>query len=152
MKIGVISDTHIRRIDKSLPKEVYSSFCNVDMILHAGDILLEEVIIELGLLAPIHVVAGNNDSFELYKKYGDRKIIEVERKRIGLIHQGAFTEFIHDKVDCVVFGHSHKPYNEVIDGVLYFNPGSAMDKRRESMYSIGILHVGDTIKGELIYF
>jgi predicted phosphodiesterase len=30
-------------------------------------------------------------------------------------------------VDCVVYGHTHKPANHVKDNILFFNPGSAAD-------------------------
>jgi uncharacterized protein len=54
---------------------------------------------------------------------------------------------------CVVFGHSHIPWNQEIDGQLLFNPGSATDRRRQPTCSIGLLHVDDeqkTVRGEII--
>ncbi|MHB1392368.1 MAG: metallophosphoesterase family protein [Clostridia bacterium] len=160
MKIGVISDTHIRSSAKLLPNIIYEVFDGVDMILHAGDILIDEVIIELETIATVYVVAGNNDGYDMLDKYGTKRIIEVNGKRIGLTHgtsrgrtyMSAYAEFAGDKVDCVVYGHSHKPHNEVIDGVLFFNPGSPIARRFEHRYSLGILHVDKDIKGEIIYF
>jgi len=161
VKIGIISDTHIRSSAKLLPNIIYEAFDGVDMILHAGDILIEEVIIELETIAPVYAVAGNNDGYDLLYKYRTKKIIEVNGKRIGLTHgsssrertyMNAFAEFAEDKVDCVVYGHSHKPHNEVIDGVLFFNPGSPTSKRFEPRYSLGLLHVDEDIKGEIVYF
>lgn len=160
MRIGVISDTHIRSSARLLPNIVFEAFKDVDMILHAGDILIEEVLIELGTIAPVYVVAGNNDSYEMLDKYGTRKIITVKGKRIGLTHgtsggrtyMNAYVEFYGDNVDCVVYGHSHKPHNEVIDGILFFNPGSPTSRRFEPRYSLGILTVDRDITGEIIYF
>jgi putative phosphoesterase len=160
VKIGVISDTHIRSSSKLLPNIIYEVFDGVDMILHAGDILIEEVIIELETIATVYVVAGNNDGYDLLDKYGPKRIIEVNGKRIGLTHgtsrgrtfMNAYFEFSEEKVDCVVYGHSHKPHNEVIDGVLFFNPGSPTAKWFEPRYSLGLLYVDKEIRGEIIYF
>ena len=160
MKIGIISDTHIRSSAKLLPNIIYEVFDGVDMILHAGDILIEEVIIELETIAPVYAVAGNNDGYDMLDKYGTKKIIEANGKRIGLTHgtskgrtyMNAYAEFTGAKLDCVVYGHSHKPHNEVIDGVLFFNPGSPTSRRFEPRYSVGLLYVDEEIKGEIIYF
>ncbi|MFZ5352483.1 MAG: metallophosphoesterase family protein [Bacillota bacterium] len=161
MKIGVISDTHITRAGKTLPEAVHEAFEGVDLILHAGDIMIEEVIIELEAIAPTTVVAGNNDGFELFAKYGKRRIIEVNGFRIGLTHgygrgrsfMNAYYEFIDDKLDCIVYGHSHAPHNEIIDNVLYFNPGSPTNRRFQPQCSVGVLHLTETeVKGEIIYF
>lgn len=160
MKIGVISDTHIRSSAKLLPNIIYKAFDGADMILHAGDILIDEVIIELETIAPVYAVAGNNDGYDMLYKYGSKRIIEANGKRIGLTHGtsgrrtylNAYAEFLENNVDCVVYGHSHKPHNEVIGGVLFFNPGSPISRRFEPRYSLGILYVEKDIKGEIIYF
>lgn len=160
MRIGVISDTHIRSSAKLLPKIIFEVFDGVDIILHAGDILIDEVVIELEAIAPVYAVAGNNDSYEMLDKYGTRKIITANGKRIGLTHgtsrggtcMNAYAEFSKDNVDCVVYGHSHKPHNEIINGILFFNPGSPTSRRFEPRYSLGILHVEKDITGEIIYF
>lgn len=160
IKIGVISDTHIPRRAKALPDFVFDSFKGVDFILHAGDLLLEDVITDLETIAPVYAVAGNNDSFEIYEKYGERRIIEAGGKRIGLTHGygrdktylNAYAEFMEDEVDCIVFGHSHAPYNEVFEGVLLFNPGSPTDRRFQPSFSLGILYINDSIEGEILYF
>ncbi|MDF2840318.1 MAG: phosphoesterase, family [Clostridia bacterium] len=159
MKIGVISDTHMKSPDKLLPNAVFLAFEGVDMILHAGDILIEEVLIQLEAIAPVIAVAGNNDSYELYQKLGFRKIITVGGKRIGMTHgvsrgktyMNAYSEFMEDNVDCIVYGHSHIPHNEVINNILFFNPGSATQRRFQPRHSVGILHIDQNIIGEIIY-
>ncbi|HOR86420.1 MAG TPA: metallophosphoesterase [Bacillota bacterium] len=160
MKIGVISDTHIRSSAKLLPNIIFKAFDGVEMILHAGDILIDEVIIELETIAPVYAVAGNNDDYDMLYKYGTKRIIEVNGKRIGLTHGSsrgrtylnAYDIFSRNNVDCVVYGHSHKPHNEMINGVLFFNPGSPTSKRFEPRYSLGLLYVDKDIRGEILYF
>ena len=48
-----------------------------------------------------------------------------------------------DAVDVIVFGHSHYPTREIIDGVLMFNPGSPTDRRFTPRRSFGIIEVDD---------
>lgn len=164
MKIGVLSDTHIPRRRKALPPQIWENFSQVDLILHAGDIVEEKVLTDLKAIAPVEAVCGNMDIADLFNdfKLPRKKIIMVGNKRIGLVHgdgssgttpQRARKAFLQDEVDCIVFGHSHQPFNELIDGVMLFNPGSCTDPRRELYPSCGILHVSETeIKGEIIYF
>ena len=159
MKIGVISDTHIKSSDKLLPNEVFHAFEGVDLILHAGDILIDEVLQQLEAIATVQVVSGNNDSYEIYKKYGTRKLLTVGGKKIGMTHgmsrgktyMSAYGEFMDDDVDCIVYGHSHIPSNEVIHNILFFNPGSATQRRFHPRHSVGILHIDQKIIGEIIY-
>lgn len=160
IKVGVISDTHIPTRAKALPDFVFETFSGVDYILHAGDLLTENVITDLETLAPVYAVAGNNDSFEIYEKYGSKRIIEIGNKRIGLTHGygrykthlNAYDEFSGDMVDCIVFGHSHAPFNETINGILLFNPGSPTDRRFQPKFSLGMLYIDDRIEGQLLYF
>lgn len=163
MKIGVISDTHIRcGSNKVLPEIIWSAFSDVDLILHAGDINDEEVLVELEALAPVEVVAGNTDSYDIVIKFGEKKILTIEGKKIGLTHGAGYrgstperakAAFMDDNLDCVVFGHSHQPYNKMENGILMFNPGSCMDPRREPQPSYGILYATkEDIKGEIFYF
>ena len=159
MKIGVISDTHIKSPDKLLPNAVFQAFEGVDLILHAGDIRIEEVLLQLEAIAPVQAVSGNNDGYEIYRKHGTRKIITIGGKKIGMTHgvsrgktdMNAYGEFIDDHVDCIVYGHSHIPHNEIINDILFFNPGSATQRRFQPRHSVGILHIDQGIVGEIIY-
>ena len=46
---------------------------------------------------------------------------------------------VSDPADLVVFGHSHLPHNEVIDGVRFFNPASAGPRRFDLPAAVGIV-------------
>ena len=51
----------------------------------------------------------------------------------------------------VISGHSHKPMQEVRDGVLYFNPGSAGPRRFSLPISVGRLEImGGKVGGEIL--
>lgn len=159
MKIGVISDTHIKNPAKMLPDKVFEIFDGVDLILHAGDLLIEEVVMQLEAIAPVIAVAGNNDDYQLVRKYGTRRLLELGGKKLGLTHgmsrgktyMSAYAEFLEDNVDCIVYGHSHIPHNEIINGILFFNPGSPTQRRTQPQHSVGVLYINYKIKGEIFY-
>ena len=155
-RIGVISDTHIPKAALDLPERVYKEFRNVDMVLHAGDLVEARVLEKLEQLAPTHAVHGNMDMYDVKARLPAKDIITVEEFRIGLIHgYGAPFRLVNtvgrefNGVDVIVFGHSHSAYNEKIKGTLYFNPGSPTDKVFAAYNSFGILEVGETITGRI---
>lgn len=158
-KIGVISDTHIPHF-KRLPEAIWQHFAGVEQIIHAGDLSVLSVIAELGTLAPVVAVQGNIEEEEVVLKLPVKREIVVGGCRIGIVHilgdsrshaRVARLEF--PTARCVVFGHSHIPYNQEHDGQLLFNPGSATDRRRQPTCSIGMLYIDDeanSIRGEII--
>ncbi|HHW01118.1 MAG TPA: metallophosphoesterase family protein [Clostridiaceae bacterium] len=161
MKIGVISDTHIPKRAKTLPDTVLKTFEDVEHIIHAGDIMSMDVIYKLEEIAPVTAVAGNTDPDEILEKFGNKKIITFGKFNFGVFH-GHGTKgttigrvakcFENDRMDCIIFGHSHIPYCQFHDGVLLFNPGSPTDKRRNIYYSFGIIVINEDISASIIYF
>jgi uncharacterized protein len=160
MKIGVISDTHIPSVTDRLPERVFAEFRGADMILHAGDIVSQPVLDALGKLSTVIAVCGNMDHLDICESLPAKRIVEAGKFRIGLTHgfgapggliDWVGAQFIDDYVDAIVFGHSHHAMNEVIDGILFFNPGTATDRRFSHELSIGMLEVDDDgIKGRII--
>ena len=158
-RIGVISDTHIPHF-KSLPEAVWTHFNGVEHILHAGDLSMLSVISELETIAPVTAVQGNVEYPEVVAHLPIKRELVLGGCRIGMVHilgdtrtraRMARNEFPHAR--CVVFGHSHIPYNQDHDGQLLFNPGSANDRRRQPTCSLGLLLIDDeaaTIRGEII--
>jgi len=61
MRIGLISDTHIPVAAPRLWPQVYEAFRGVDLIMHAGDLMVPEVIDWLEEVAPVMAVSGNGD-------------------------------------------------------------------------------------------
>ncbi len=153
MIVGVVSDTHLPRFGRELPPALVRGLkrAKVDIIAHCGD-LTERIAIELlESIAPVVAVAGNNDGKKLRAELGERKIIEADKARVGIVHghagkgrstpERAFRAFADDNVDAILFGHSHIPYRSRRDGVLLFNPGSPTDKRLNPAYSYGIVRI-----------
>ena len=88
MLIGLISDTHIPDRARELPKNVISSFENVDLILHAGNMRKEFFKIsidELEKIAPTIAIQGNMDRAAGIM-LPNAKVIEAEGLKIGIAH------------------------------------------------------------------
>jgi putative phosphoesterase len=158
MKILVLSDTHIPKAAQDLPPEIYDAIKGVDMILHAGDFADRDTYDRLASLKEMKAVAGNMDSIGVRSILNPKEVVRVGKFRIGIIHgYGAPNELMKtvqkefEKVDAIVFGHSHKPVNVVKDGVLFFNPGSPTDTIFAEFNSYGIIEVTDKkIEGKII--
>jgi putative phosphoesterase len=149
MKLGIISDTHITAFNE-LPVNIRQALAEVDLIVHAGDFTCMAVLEGLRAIKPVKAVHGNMDSTELKKALPEKEVFEVNGRRIGLVHgSGApfgIAERVRrqfEKVDVIIFGHSHEPCNRYIQGVLLFNPGPARD-------SFGLLTITDVIKGQIL--
>ena len=61
IKIGVISDTHLDDYDDKMRKSVAEHFSDVDMILHAGD-MVDLRVLEIFGGKEIKAVCGNMDN------------------------------------------------------------------------------------------
>ena len=140
MKIGAISDTH-GHFGPKIPK----LFAGVDHILHAGDIGLPLLILELEQIAPVTAVLGNTDVGLDFK---ETEVAEFDGRKFLLHHivdphkpaDAIQRLIIREGPDVVVFGHTHKPHCETIGRTLYFNPGYAGKPRFNLARSVAILH------------
>ncbi len=157
MKIGVISDTHLNTFDDRLEKIVEDHFHDVDLVLHAGDIVDLELL-DVFKGGEVYAVSGNMDHASVREIFPEKRIVEVEGRRIGLIHGWGSPHGLEEKilrefedVECIVYGHTHRAVNEIKDGVLLFNPGSPTDRRFAKHNSVGILDIGKEIVGTIIY-
>jgi len=128
--IGLIADTHIPTQRRALPPGVLRRFEGVDLILHAGDVVVEAVLAELGRLAPVRAVRGNND---WTLRLPETLVVPAEELRIGMVHirPGRIdpAALFGEPVDLVVYGHTHRPADETVDGIRWLNPGSPTSLR-----------------------
>ncbi len=157
MIIGVISDTHLPVRAKKLPDDLIDRLKDVDLILHAGDFQDMNALTQIRDIGKLRAVHGNMDTIELKKELPEADVLKIEGFKIGITHGSGpplgLEERVKSKfpdVDIIVYGHSHKPKNEVIDGTLFFNPGSPTDRVFAPFNSFGILRVEEDIKGEII--
>jgi uncharacterized protein len=161
MKIGIISDTHIPKKAKQIPKAVLQGLKDVDLIIHAGDWQTMAVYHQLSKIAPVEGVYGNIEDEEVETFFPEKRLLTIGNYRIGVVHghgtgkttiERAYRAFENENLDLIIFGHSHIPLLEEYKGVLMFNPGSATDKRRQPRYSYGIIEVESELKVKHVYF
>ena len=156
MKIGVLSDTHLKEPHSEFKKMIEFHFRNVEKILHAGDFVDWSVAEYLSSLKGLIAVCGNMDPPDIRKAFPHKRIIEIGGFRIGLIHGGGSPFGIEsrvkeefDEVAAIVYGHTHTPANHQVKNILFFNPGSPT-RSFIHQATLGILHIGEEIKGEII--
>jgi putative phosphoesterase len=142
-RIGVLSDTH-----GYLDPKIAELFQGVDHILHAGDIGLPWLILELEEIARVTAVTGNTDDGLEYK---ETEVLELEGRKFLLHHVVDVQEpedkikrrIIRENPDVVVFGHTHKRHCEKVGQTLYFNPGYAGKPRFHLPRSVAVLTCDD---------
>ncbi len=155
--IGVISDTHIWDVDRDLI-DIYERYLkDTDAVFHAGDYVGMKVVEFFEKMGEFYGVCGNMDDYSIKDYLPEQRVIEIEGFRIGLIHGWGASVGLERKilerfsdVDAIVYGHTHRPFNNIIDGVLMFNPGTAIGYSRSGRHTIGILEIDKGIKGKII--
>ena len=158
MKIGILSDTHIPSVGKSIPTSLLKAFERVDLIIHAGDLVCLEVLDMLTSLAPVKAVCGNMDPPIAKQELPDKLYLSIEGIKIGVTHGWGAPNGLIKRIrpsfpdyDCIIFGHSHRPICQWIEGILFLNPGSPTDKRFSSTHSFALLNIkGKKLEGEII--
>jgi putative phosphoesterase len=152
--IGVLADSHGHLDDETL-----AAMNGVDLILHAGDIGGENVLVRLRACAPVVAVAGNGDH-AIYHRYPWDQRVEVGDVRLLLCHWYDNFGRIHPKIareleafapHALVFGHTHEALNERRRNTLFFNPGYSGPPKAGRPRSVGRLFVDDAgVRGELL--
>ena len=158
MIVGVISDTHLPVRAKKLPNNLTNQLKDVDLILHAGDFQDTNALMQIRDLGQVKAVHGNMDTLELKKELPKKDVLEIEGFTIGITHGSGPPDGLEQRVkeefsyvDIIIYGHSHRPKNEVIDGILFFNPGSPTDNVFAPFNSFGTIKIEEgTIEGNII--
>lgn len=147
-RVGVVSDTHTPEFAERLPPRLFELLSGVELILHAGDIDGQSTLDQLARIAPVVAVRGDHD--HALASLPRSREVSVEGKRITVVH-GDRTRWIEEpetflwtaslgyyhphrglarglrrrfpESDVIVYGHTHRPHIEEMDGVLLFNPG-----------------------------
>jgi putative phosphoesterase len=154
VKVALVSDTHLPRFGRALPRALIDGFEThaIERILHAGDWTDPLAVGLLEALAPVDGVAGNNDGPALHDRFGTVAILDIEGARIGVTHghlgtgrttpERARRQFDGRRLDAIVFGHSHIPLvDRTASGTWLANPGSPTDKRRQPDYTWALMTI-----------
>ena len=152
----VIADTHGPRRARALPENLLARLGRADLILHAGDLMVGDLLKGLGAYAPVLAVRGNLDppDFDLPETLE----FDFAGAKVAMVHdsgrkQGRRARLRRHFPDArvVVFGHSHIPFLEDEDGLMLLNPGSPTDKRRQPHYTFALLHAQEgRVRAEIV--
>lgn len=147
MRVGVISDTH-----GLVRPEALEALAGAQLIVHAGDVGGPEVLEALAKIAPVRAVRGNNDKGAWASRLPESDFVEVAGRTIYVIHDVKELDLdpAASGIAAVIAGHSHQPRNELVDGVLYFNPGSAGPRRFSLPISVGMIDAGAQLVARII--
>jgi putative phosphoesterase len=148
VKVGLISDTH-----GLMRPQALEALQGCDYLIHGGDIGKPEILETLKAIAPLTVVRGNNDTDDAWASdVPYEAVLRIGEVAIYTTHILAdVPKSLPDDVRVVVTGHSHRPVQQVRDGVLFINPGSAGPRRFKLPITVGMLHIdGADVRSELI--
>ena len=123
------------------------------MLRHAGDVGASEVLDQLGSMAPIVAVRGNNDKGRWAKAIPETEVIEIGKLRILILHDVKDIPFNPSDRDIhvVISGHSHRPLIDRCDRILFLNPGSAGPRRFKLPVTVARLSIdGRDTKAEIV--
>ncbi|MCD7807210.1 MAG: metallophosphoesterase [Lachnospiraceae bacterium] len=128
MRVLICSDSHGRHANlvKAIENEK-----PLDMVIHCGDIEDGEALIREAAECHLEAVTGNNDYFS---ELPSETVFLLGGKKVWLTHGHNYfvslgierlkEEAARKKVDVVLFGHTHRPFLEEQDDILFINPGS----------------------------
>lgn len=141
--VGLVSDTH-----GLLRPEVHQALAGVELILHAGDVGGDDILIELEQIAPVHAVYGNTDP-----PGHPRLVASLEETvggvRVHVSHGHELGAATPDKLlatydaDVIVYGHTHKPLVVNVAGRWVVNPGAAGPRRFDLVPSVARMTIRD---------
>lgn len=153
LRVLIFSDTH-GRLEAALKIIKEEKF---DLILHAGDFFRDSQGLAAVVDVPVYGVIGNCDPpgtgpAKDLLTLGGKKILLVHghQFRVKISYQSIFYRACQEGVDAVVFGHTHVPLNETMEGILLFNPGSASCPQPGHSSTYGILEIdNEAITGHI---
>ena len=152
-RIAVVSDSHgtIENISLFIDR-----LKDVDALYHLGDHAEDALPLSNRLNCGFVAVRGNCDPFsDAPVSY----IVNWHGRRILLLHGHTVSGLLsllyaarQANADVVMFGHSHVPSIETVEGVLMLNPGSLSRPRTAKGPSVAILTLTDgSIDAELLF-
>ena len=145
LRIILISDNHLL---KSCIEDIRRLYPDADYFFHCGDCEMPKYLME-----GYACVQGNND---FYNEFPLRLTLDIGQHRFLIthghrdMHYGRF-DMLAKKAkqlgcDVVCFGHTHRYFDDTIDGIRLLTPGSICHNRDGSDPSYMIL----TLKGKQI--
>jgi len=157
--VAVIADTHMPRGGRCLPDACVERLRAADLILHAGDVVAEEVFDQLAALGPpLRAVHGNMDDAPLHERLPATLVVEAGGLQIGMTHDPGPRAGREERLAArfpgcaaVVYGHTHEPQVTRAGETWILNPGSPTERRRSPSHTMLVLEItGGEITPKLI--
>ena len=136
-KIGIISDTH-----GLLRPEVLEILKDCKYILHAGDVNKDEILDVLRSMGNLYVVRGNNDK-DWAENLRTSLSFTIGGVKFFMVHNKKDVAWELGDIQVVIFGHTHKYFEKMIDGRLWLNPGSCGRSRFGGEVTMAVMTVED---------
>ena len=151
MLIGLVSDTH-----GLVRPELHTALAGVELILHAGDVGGDDVLDELGHIAPVLAVYGNTDmpgdpslAASIDQTFDDVSVHVSHGHEVGSPTPEKLLARYPAQV--IVYGHTHKQLVSHADGRLVVNPGAAGARRFNLEPSVALLQLdGERVAVEIV--
>jgi uncharacterized protein len=140
VRLLLLADTHVPRRARDLPAQVWDEVTRADVVVHAGDWVVPELLDELAEKAARLVACwGNNDGPVLRSRLPERADVVLDGLHLTVVHATGATagreirmSRRYPDTDVLVFGHSHIPWDTTTStGLRLLNPGSPTDRRRQ---------------------
>jgi putative phosphoesterase len=159
VRLLLIADTHVPRRARDLPPRVWDEVARADVVLHAGDWVVSELLDELTAKAERLVACwGNNDGDPLRSRLPERADVVLDGLRFTVVHEtgasagrDARMSRLYPDTDVLVFGHSHIPWDSTSGtGLRLLNPGSPTDRRRQPFCTYMTAHVDGGVLTDVV--
>jgi hypothetical protein len=141
----IVSDTHG---DLEELNAIIKYLSPLDGIIHLGDHAWD--VDHLEFSGGILRVRGNTDRHDKSQWHQEMRIFNKtfylthghrEHVKFGL--DKLYYTAMERQVDYVLFGHTHIPYDETVEGIRFFNPGSLTRPRKGNFGTFGVLEISE---------
>jgi putative phosphoesterase len=159
VKLLLLADTHVPRRARDLPPRVWDEVERADVVVHAGDWVVPELLDELSARSARLVACwGNNDGPELRSRLPERADAALDGVRFTVTHEtggsagrDARMSRLYRDTDVLVFGHSHIPWDTTTStGLRLLNPGSPTDRRRQPFCTYMTTSIANGVLGDIV--
>jgi putative phosphoesterase len=159
VKLLLLADTHVPRRARDLPPQVWDEVAAADVVVHAGDWVVRELLDKLTATSARLVACwGNNDGPELRSRLPERADVVLDGLRFTVVHEtgssagrDARMSDLFPDTDVLVFGHSHIPWDTTTStGLRLLNPGSPTDRRRQPFCTYMTASIEDGVLGDVV--
>lgn len=148
MKILVVSDSHK---NFAALKKAFDAVPDADTVVHLGDGEREFMLLKTANPRRNMIFIGGNCDEDFHRPW---QSVDADGHKIFCchgnnhdVHKGV-GELVdaakHYGCDIALYGHTHVPHTEIVNGVYVMNPGSLESPRDGSVPSFGILTTDET--------